>query len=301
MPSQQHEAIVAAFAAQLANPPATPPSVEETRAGFVAMTSGFTVPGDVRVERVDAGGVAAAWISTPGARDDGAILYLHGGGYILGSIQTHTELCSRIVRATGLRALAIDYRLAPEHPYPAAVEDAVAAWRWLRGQGLDASRLAIAGDSAGGGLTLATLAALRERGEALPACAVCLSPFTDLTSARPDEPNDDPLLTNEAIQMMAESYLQGAEARQPTASPVHADFHGFPPLLLQVGTRERLLSDSLRVADRARAAGVDVTLEKGPGLIHVWHLFGPDVPESRDAVTRIGAFVRKHTLQERPG
>jgi monoterpene epsilon-lactone hydrolase len=294
MPSPQHETIVAALAAQLANPPPTPPTLEETRAGFVAMTAGFAVPGDVRVERASAGGVPAAWISAPGARDDAALLYLHGGGYMLGSIQTHTELCSRIARATGLRALAIDYRLAPEHPYPAAVEDAVAAWRWLRGQGLDASRIAIAGDSAGGGLTLATLVALRERGEALPACAVCLSPFTDLTGTGPDDANDDPLLTREAVKMMADTYLQGTDATQPTASPVRADFRGFPPLLLQVGTRERLLPDSTRVAERARAAGVDVSLEKGEGLIHVWHLFGPEMPESRDAVAAIGAFVRKH-------
>jgi len=294
MPSQQHEAIVAALAAQTANAPATPPTLEETRAGFVAMTAGFAVPGDVRVERTSAGGVPGAWIGTPGARDDAALLYLHGGGYILGSVQTHTELCARIARATGVRALAIDYRLAPEHPYPAAVEDAVAAFRWLRGQGLDPARIAIAGDSAGGGLVLATLVALRERGEALPACAVCLSPFTDLSGAGQPDANDDPLLTPEAIQMMAATYLQGADARQPTASPVFADFRGFPPLLLQVGTRERLLPDSLRVAERARSAGVDVTVERGEGLIHVWHLFGPDVPESRDAVAGIGAFVRKH-------
>jgi monoterpene epsilon-lactone hydrolase len=193
-----------------------------------------------------------------------------------------------------VRTLAIDYRLAPEHPYPAAVEDAVAAFRWLRGRGIDASRLAIAGDSAGGGLTLAALVALRERGEALPACAVCLSPFTDLTGTGQERANGDPLLTPESIEMMASTYLQGADATQPTASPVFADFRGFPPLLLQVGTRERLLPDSLRVAERARSAGVDVTLERGEGLIHVWHLFGPDVPESRDAVARIGAFVRKH-------
>jgi monoterpene epsilon-lactone hydrolase len=295
MPSPQHEAIVAALAAQVANPPATSPSLEETRAGFVAMTAGFVVPSDVRVERANAGGVPAAWISAPGARDDAALLYLHGGGYMLGSIQTHTELCSRIARATGLRALALDYRLAPEHPYPAAVEDAVAGYRWLRSQGLEASQIAIAGDSAGGGLTLATLVALRERGEELPACAVCLSPLTDLTGAGPDEAHDDPLLTRESVQMMADTYLQGADAKQPTASPVLADFRGFPPLLLQVGTRERLLPDSQRVAERARAAGVDVTLEKGQGLIHVWHLFGPEMPESRDAVATIGAFVRKHT------
>jgi acetyl esterase/lipase len=295
MPSPQHEAIVAALVAQQASPPATPPTLEESRAGFEAMISGFTVPADVRVVPVQAGSVPAAWVSTPGARDDGALLYLHGGGYILGSIRTHTELCGRLARATGLRVLPIDYRLAPEHRHPAAVEDAVAAWRWLLAQGVDASRCAIAGDSAGGGLALATLVALRAEGLPLPACAVCLSPFTNLSAERPDEANGDPLLTPEAIQMMAAAYLQGADPKQPTASPVFADLAGLPPLLIQVGTRERLLPDSLRVAERARAAGVDVTLERGEGLIHVWHLFGPEMPEAREAVARIGAFVRKHT------
>jgi acetyl esterase/lipase len=295
MPSPQHEAIVAALVAQQASSPATPPTLEESRAGFEAMISGFTVPADVRVVPVQAGSVPAAWVSTPGARDDGALLYLHGGGYILGSIRTHTELCGRLARATGLRVLPIDYRLAPEHRHPAAVEDAVAAWRWLLAQGVDASRCAIAGDSAGGGLALATLVALRAEGLPLPACAVCLSPFTNLSAERPDEANGDPLLTPEAIQMMAAAYLQGADPKQPTASPVFADLAGLPPLLIQVGTRERLLPDSLRVAERARAAGVDVTLERGEGLIHVWHLFGPEMPEAREAVARIGAFVRKHT------
>ena len=295
MPSPQHEAIVAAIVAQQASPPATPPTIEESRAGFEAMTAAFAVPADVRVEPTRAGSVPAAWISTPGARDDAALLYLHGGGYMLGSVRTHTELCGRIARATGLRVLAIDYRLAPEHPFPAAVDDAVAAHRWLLAQGLDPGRLAVGGDSAGGGLALATLVALRAAGERLPACAVCLSPYTDLSDERPAEGNGDPLITAEALPMMASTYLQGRNPKEPTASPVFADFRGLPPLLIQVGTRERLLSDSLRVAERARAAGVDVTLEKGEGLVHVWHLFGPEMPEAREAVARIGAFVRKHT------
>ena len=295
MPSPQHEAVVAALVAQQASAPATPPTLEETRAGFEAMTAAFAVPADVRVQPSRAGSVPAAWIQAPGARDDAALLYLHGGGYILGSIRTHAELCGRIARATGVRVLAIDYRLAPEHPFPAAVEDAVAAYRWLLAQQLDPGRLAVGGDSAGGGLTLATLVALRDARERLPACAFGLSPYADLSDARPDEGNGDPLIAAEAIAMMAGTYLQGRDARQPLASPVFADYRGLPPLLIQVGTRERLLSDSLRVAERARAAGVDVTLEKGEGLVHVWHLFGPEMPEARDAVARIGAFVRKHT------
>jgi len=295
MPSPQHEAVVAAIAAQQASAPATPPTLEESRAGFEAMTAAFAVPADVRVEPTRAGPVPAAWISTPGARDDAALLYLHGGGYLLGSVRTHTELCGRIARATGVRVLAIDYRLAPEHPFPAAVEDAVAAHRWLLGRGLEPSRLAVGGDSAGGGLALATLVALRDARERLPACAFCLSPYADLSDERPGDGNGDPMLTPEALQMMAATYLQGRSPKEPTASPIFAELRGLPPLLIQVGTRELLLSDSLRVAERARAAGVDVTLEKSEGLVHVWHLFGPEMPEAREAVARIGAFVRKHT------
>jgi acetyl esterase/lipase len=294
MPSPQHDAIVKLLTAQPR--PATPPTLEETRKGFEQMTAMFPFPADASLREVDADGVPAAWIETPGARKDAAILYLHGGGYILGGIQTHKELVARISRATGLRCLAIDYRLAPEHPFPAAVEDACAAYRWLLAQGIAPGRLAIAGDSAGGGLTLGTLVALRDARTPLPAAGVCLSPFTDLEGTGDSmRTADDPLIDKDAIAMMTASYLQGRDPRQPTASPVHADYRGLPPLLLQVGTREVLLDDSRRVAERARAAGVDVTLEIGEGLIHVWQLFGPSVPESVEAVDRIGAFVRART------
>ena len=294
MPSPEHEAIVTALVDRPV--PETPPTMEESRAGFEAMTAGFTVPDDVRVESVDAGGVPGAWVAAPGARDDVAVLYLHGGGYILGSVKTHTELASRISRTSAARLLVIDYRLAPENPFPAAVEDAVASYRWLRDQGFARERIVIAGDSAGGGLTLATLAALKTAGDSLPAAAVCLSPFADLDGTGDSyETADDPLLNREAVEGMAAAYMQGQDRKQATASPLHADYAGLPPLLIQVGTRELLLDDATRVAERARAAGVAVTLEKGDGLIHVWHLFGPGVPESVEAVERIGAFVRKHT------
>ncbi|MEE2662562.1 MAG: alpha/beta hydrolase [Myxococcota bacterium] len=294
MPSPEHRAIVAAILAQ--PKPDSPPSVEESRAGMEAMTAGFAVPDDVSVEKVDAGGVPSAWVAAPGARDDVAVLYLHGGGYMMGSVKTHTELASRVSRASAARVLVIDYRLAPENPFPAAVEDAVASYRWLGEQGFARERIVIAGDSAGGGLTLATLAALSEASEPLPAAAVCLSPFADLEgTGQSYQTADDPLITAEAVHGMAAAYLQGQDMRQPTASPLYADYSGFPPLLIQVGTRELLLDDSTRVAQRARDAGVDVTLEEGEGLIHVWQLLGPNVPESVEAVDRIGAFVRKHT------
>jgi acetyl esterase/lipase len=193
-----------------------------------------------------------------------------------------------------VRCLAIDYRLAPEHAFPAAVEDASSAYRWLLDQGISASGLVLVGDSAGGGLALGSIVALREAGEALPAAAICLSPLTDLevtgNSARGGV--DDPMVSQDGIVMMAEAYLQGADLRDPRCSPLHADFSDFPPLLIQVGTREILLDDAKRVVARARAAGVEVVLEEGEGLTHVWQLY-PHVPESIDAVERIGRFILK--------
>jgi len=295
MPSPQHEAIVAMLLAQPR--PATPPTPQESRAGFAAMAKALPVPAGVKSERADAGGVPAEWIEMPGAVAGRTILYLHGGGYVLGSIDTHRGLVARIAAATRARCLAIDYRLAPEHPFPAAVEDAQAAFRWLLARGVDPSRLVVAGDSAGGGLTLATLLALRDARSALPAAAVCLSPWTDLegTGASATDPAvRDPMIAVDGLRAMGRLYLGRADAKNPLAAPLHADYRGLPPLLIQVGTREVLLDDATRVAAKARAAGVDVTLERGEGLIHVWQFFGADVPESVAAIARIGEFVAKH-------
>ena len=292
MPSKEHEALVAAMANQPV--PETPPTLEESRAGMEAQLA-RDLPAGVTSEVVDAGGVPAEWISAQGSDPNRAILGLHGGGYVLGSIATHRTHFAHISEATGARCLVIDYRLAPENPFPAAVDDATAAYRWLLASGLSSDRLAIVGDSAGGGLTLGTLVALRQAGESLPAAAVCLSPWTDMEfSGESMRSADDPLLTLSAIEGMRDAYLQGGDSRDPRAAPLHADFAQFPPLLIQVGTRELLLDDATRVAERARAAGVDVTLEACEGLIHVWHLFDPTLPESVAAYARIGAFVRKH-------
>jgi acetyl esterase/lipase len=296
MPSPQHEAIVQMIAAQPR--PATQPSVQEMRAGFAMMASLFQVPDGVRSEKVDAGGVPAEWIEMPGTVPGRTLLYLHGGGYVLGSIDTHRSLIARIAAATRARCLAIDYRLAPEHPFPAGLDDAVAAYRWLLSQGVERSRLTVAGDSAGGGLTLATLLALRDSGAPLPAAGVCLSPWTDLEGTG-DSANDpsvgDPMITADGLRATGRDYVgPGGDLQHPLAAPLHADPRGLPPLLIQVGTREVLLDDSTRLAAKAKAAGVDVTLERGEGLIHVWHFFGVDVPESVAAVARIGEFVSKH-------
>lgn len=294
MPSEQHEMIVQMLSAR---PAIVAPTVAETRAGFEELAKMFPLAADVTHEKVRVAGIPSEWVAVPESRADRVILYLHGGGYVIGSLNTHRELASRIARATQARALVIDYRLAPEHPFPAAVEDAVAAYRWLLSTGIAPERIAVAGDSAGGGLTLATLLALRDAKLPLPAAGVCMSPWTDLegtgASAQPGGA-DDPLLQLAGLREMGQHYA-AANPRHPHAAPLYADYRGIPPLLIQVGTREILLDDSTRVAAKAKTAGVDVTLEPWDGLIHVWQLFGPNVPESVQAVARIGEFVRKHT------
>jgi acetyl esterase/lipase len=264
---------------------------------WLEMFSTITPPADgVRCEPVDAGGIPAEWVTAAGARDDAALLYLHGGGYALGSIATHRRLAGEVSRQTGTRVLLIDYRLAPEHPYPAAVDDAVAAYRWLLDQGFDADRLAIAGDSAGGGLTVATLLALRDRGVTLPACAVPISPWCDM------EPSGesfrtcadlDFLVSEPGLKRMADWYLAGQDSRTPYASPLHADLSGLPPLLVQVGDAEVLRDDSTRLVERAKAVGVDATCEVEPDAPHVYHAL-PGVPEAEEALDRLGRFVRGH-------
>jgi acetyl esterase/lipase len=251
------------------------------------------IPG-VELASAHVNGVPCEWVSAPGARRDGMLIYLHGGGYGLGSIASHRALVSRLSDATGLRALAVGYRLAPEHPFPAAVDDAVAAYRGLVRDGADPRRIVLAGDSAGGGLAIATMLALRDAGGTLPAATVCLSPWVDLdVEARSGAANaDDPMVAPDELRLMAALYLAGADPRSPLASPLHGDLRGLPPLLVQVGAVETLLDDSRRLAARIRAASGRVTLEEWPGMMHVWHAFAPLLPEATDAIARIGAWVR---------
>jgi epsilon-lactone hydrolase len=295
MSQQQLQTIVQMLRAQPAVKPDA--SVQEARGAFEEIASMFPVDADIKRDAVDAGGVKAEWVSVPDAEVGRAILYLHGGGYVIGSINTHRSLAARLARASKARVLVIDYRLAPEHPHPAAVDDSVAAYRWMLGQGLKPARIAVAGDSAGGGLTVATLVAIRDAKLTLPAAGACLSPWVDLEGiggSMTTKADVDPIVQKAGIEQMAAAYLGGKDPRTPLAAPLYADLTGLPPLLIQVGTAETLLDDASRLAERARKAGVAVSYEPSEDMIHVWHLFASMLDEGRQAIDRIGEFVRKH-------
>ncbi|OUS17208.1 hypothetical protein A9Q88_05105 [Gammaproteobacteria bacterium 50_400_T64] len=273
--------------------------VDKMRANFVKATANFATPAsDVTVTTVDIDGTAAEWLDAPGVATDRVLLYLHGGGYVIGSIATHRGLTASLSKAANCRVLSLDYRLAPEHVYPAAVEDATKAYRWLLSQGIAADKITIAGDSAGGGLTLATLVALRDAGDTLPAAAIPISPWTDMEGtgeSMKTKVDLDPMVEPGGLMGMGQIYMGGGDPKQPTASPLYADYKGLPPLLIQVGDLETLLDDATRVAASAEAAGVDTTLEVWPDMVHVWHLFAPMVPEGREAIARIGQFIQEQT------
>ena len=272
-----------------------PPTLEELRAGFAPAGRLYPVPDDVRVTEVDAGGVPAHWLTALGADTGRVLLFLHGGGFELGSLRSDGELAARLGRASGMRVLFPEYRLAPEHPFPAAIDDVLAAWRWLRtDQGLSARSIAVAGDSAGGGLAVALLVATRDAGEALPAAATLMSPTVDLTSSgasMTERVDQDPFSTPALLRQLASDYLAGADPKTPLASPLFAPLSGLPPLLVLVGTADLLLSDSERLAAAATEAGVDVTLEIGEGLPHVYPIM-LGTPEAAEATEQIGKFLR---------
>ena len=273
-------------------------TVAERRQGFDMLAAKFPVAADVTCEKVDAAGVPAEWVVAPGAESGRVLLYLHGGGYVIGSINTHRDLAGRLSRAAAARVLLIDYRLGPEYPHPAAVEDATAAYRWLLHHGATPAHTVIAGDSAGGGLTVATLVALRDAGEALPAAGVCISPWVDLEGigeSMTSKASADPTVQRQGLVWFANLYLGGANPRTPLAAPLYADLHGLPPLLVHAGTAETLLDDATRLAERARMAGVEVTLEVWEEMIHVWHLFAAMLPEGQQAIERVGAYIQQRT------
>jgi acetyl esterase/lipase len=274
-------------------------TIEQARAGLEALSEIVKPAADVQCEPVDVDGVPGEWVAASNADPERIVYYLHGGGYSIGSIKSHREMVSRVSRATAARALLVEYRLAPENRFPAAVEDALTGYRWLLSNGADPARMVIAGDSAGGGLTVATLVALRDAGETLPAAGVCISPWLDMEAkgeSMKTRVDRDPWIDPEHIKLGAEMYLgEGRDPRNPLANPLHADLTGLPPLLVQVGDSEVLLDDSTRLAERAKAAGVDVTLEVWDEMVHVFQAFAFMLPEGQQAIDRIGEFVRERT------
>jgi epsilon-lactone hydrolase len=288
--------VVRAHLAKL--PPADSLTVAERRAQYERAEKVFPTSPDVKVERVTAGAAPAEWLRPPSARAGHVTLYLHGGGYVIGSPRSHRHLAAAIAGAAATDALLLDYRLAPEHPFPAAVDDAVAAYRWLLDQGILAEHIAVAGDSAGGGLTVATLLALRDAHLPRPAAGVCISPWVDLTcsgGSYQSKAGVDPIVRQAGVAEMARSYLGTTDPRSPLASPLFADLRGLPPLLIHVGSDEVLLDDAIGLAERAKAAGVDATLEQWDRMIHVWHWFLPMLDEAQTAVESIGGFIRART------
>jgi len=272
-------------------------SVADQRARIDTLADFFPVQPGTEVEPAKIGDIAGEWVRARRTRNDAALLYLHGGGYVIGSPKSHRHLAAAISEASGLPVFMPDYRLAPEHPFPAAVGDAVAAYKGLLESGMASARLAIAGDSAGGGLTIATLVSLREQGVPLPACAVAISPWADLGQggeAYRTRAARDPMVKKEGLDEMAAAYLAGADPKTPLASPLFADFRGLPPLLLQVGTEEALYDDTVQLKQRTEEAGVEVSAESWAGMMHVWHIFHPILSEGRDAIARIGSYLKAH-------
>ena len=289
--------VVRAHLAKL--PPPDSLTVAERRAQYERAEKAFPTPPEIKVERVSAPVAPAEWLRPPGAVAGRVVLYLHGGGYVIGSPRSHRHLAAAIAAAAQASGLLLDYRLAPEHPFPGAVDDATAAYRWLLEQGVAPAHIVIGGDSAGGGLTVATLLALRDAGLPMPAGGVCISPWVDLTfsgASYRTRAAVDPIVTRPGIDEMARAYLGATPARTPLASPLFADLRGLPPLLIHVGSDEVLLDDAVQLADRAKAAGVDATLEVWDRMIHVWHWFLPMLDEAQSAVDGIGRFVQARAV-----
>ncbi|HLI89998.1 MAG TPA: alpha/beta hydrolase [Ktedonobacteraceae bacterium] len=273
-------------------------SIQKARASLETSVARVPRKRGIRYEPCSVAGLPAEWISAPGAGEERTILYLHGGGYIMGSINTHRSLAADLSQIAQARVLLVEYRLAPEHPFPAALEDALLAYRWLLGQGTAPHHLAVAGDSAGGGLVISLLVAARDEGLPQPAVAACLSPFVDLTltgTSLKTRRKADVMIQADLMPLVIQAYLGETDPATPLASPLYADMHGLPPLLIQVGTDEVLLDDATRLAARARDAGVPVTLEIWEGMFHSWQAWGTLLPEAHQALAHVGEFIRVHT------
>ena len=258
----------------------------------------WPVADDVKLEVAEFDGVPGEWSSVPGSDASRVLIFFHGGGYCSGSILSHRRMVTEAGRAAGVRTLAVGYRLAPEHPFPAALDDALTAWRFLRKRRIAGDHIAIGGDSAGGGLTVALINQLRDGQEELPGCAWLVSPWTDLTlsgSTLATKDAVDPIIHKAYLGELADAYLPfGMDRKDPRVSSLYADLKGLPPTLIQVGSAETLLEDATRFAAAAGAAEVPVTLEIWPHMIHAWHLWNAYLEPGRRAIANAGAFIRCH-------
>ena len=271
---------------------------QERRQRLDEVGSVWPVASDVTLQAVDLDGVPSEWSIVPGSDPACVLLFFHGGGYCSGSIVSHRRMVTEAGRAGAVRTLAVGVRLAPEHPFPAAYDDALTAWRWLRKQGIAAGHIVVGGDSAGGGLSIALAMRLRDTGEALPACLWLSSPWTDLTMSGATmitKDAVDPLIHKGYLEELASAYLPaGSDRKDPRVSPLFANLRRLPPMLIQVGSAETLLDDSTRFAAAAGAADVPVTLEIWPHMIHAWSLWNAKLAAGREALARAGAFMRRH-------
>jgi epsilon-lactone hydrolase len=271
---------------------------QERRHRIEEVGSVWPVATDIRCDKADIAGLAAEWSIAPGSDPSRVLLYFHGGGYCSGSILSHRRLVTEAGRAAKARTLAIEYRLAPEHPFPAALDDALAAWRFLGREGIAAERIAVAGDSAGGGLSVALINRISDAGGRIPSCAWLISPWTDLTlsgSTLATKDDVDPIIHRGYLAELAEAYLPpGVDANDTRVSPLFANLEDLPPTLIQVGSCETLLDDSTRFAAAAGAAGVAVTLEIWPDMIHAFPMWNAHLEAGRQALANAGGFIRRH-------
>ncbi len=280
-------------------------SIAELRANGVKNSKMLgEVSKNITVEKINMEGIQAEWLIpfSSSTRSEKAILYLHGGGYVTGSIEDHRMMCGLLANATGTKVLIPEYRLAPEHPFPAALDDALKVYQWLLDQGYSSANMIIAGDSAGGGLGVVTVLALKEKSASLPAAVVCLSPWADLAltgQSHTTKAKAEAILNKDVLHEWALCYTNESNLTNPLVSPVHGDFHGFPPLLIQVGSEEILLDDSTLLAEKAKSAGVDVTLKIWDGMWHVWQALGDLIPENKKAFEEIGEFVNARLIREK--
>jgi len=292
---------IAAVRALLGSKP-RPVGWAERRARIEEVGSVWPVAGDIVLTPADAGGVPAEWSTAPGSDPSRVLLFFHGGGYCSGSIVSHRRMVTEAGRAASVRTLAVAYRLAPEHPFPAAFDDALAAWRFLRQQGIAAEHIAVGGDSAGGGLTIVLINRLRELGEARPGCAWLCSPWTDLTmsgATLTSKDAVDPLIHKGYLEELAAAYVPAGIARKdPRISPLFSNLAGFPPVLIQVGSAETLLADATRFAEAAGAADVAVTLQIWPHMTHAWHMWNAHLDAGRRALADAGNFIKRHLSQQ---